>query len=185
MFLPWSWLLKLSRGSSTTAAGNGRLLPAGPLREPLSHLDTMDAVALNDGAAPPPHARRSFGFRVAPFRFVPLDHAKHPISADQFAAWVAGKKVTAIAGIGAPERFFSTLKSLGLSARALALGDHARIDASWLERVPGDIIVMTTKDAVKCDSSADPRCWVLEVNAEPDPAFIDWLFEALRGSSTA
>ncbi len=170
-------------------AGNDRLLPAGPLREPLRHLATMDAVALNDGASAPALAPRSFGFRLMPKRFVPLDRSRGEIAADHFADWAAGRKITAIAGIGAPERFFSTLASLGLSTENLALDDHAPIDAAWLERIPGDIVVMTSKDAVKCTGISDPgaqsRYWVLEVDARTDPAFIDWIFEALRGSSPA
>lgn len=211
-------------------AGNGRLLPAGPLREPIEHLAQMDAVLLNDGAHAPEGAGRCFRFSVAPVGFTRLakpgagegaaDHdaptkaataassqptepsaramsglpsgsqARPSVSPGfgltEFAASMTGKTVAAVAGIGHPERFFDMLQVLGIHpVRTVALGDHAPLDVQALRAIEADVIVMTGKDAVKCAHVADSRCWVLEVAADLDPAFIDWLIEALRGSSTA
>ena len=175
--------------------GNGRLLPAGPLREPLLHLAEIDAVALNDGALAPAGSQRSFSFRVKAKRFVPLAAARpngnpstpihDAIEASAFAAYAGSRRITALAGMGQPERFFATLKTLGLEVHTLALEDHAPIDRGLLGGISSDIIVMTSKDAVKCADIPDLRCWVLEVSAEPEPALIDWLLEALRGSPPA
>lgn len=175
--------------------GNGRLLPAGPLREPLLHLPEIDAVALNDGARAPTGSQRSFSFKVEPRRFVPLVAARpgvnpgapahEAIEASAFAAYAGSRRITALAGMGHPERFFATLETLGLEIHPLALEDHAPIDRALLGGILSDIIVMTSKDAVKCADIPDLRCWVLEVSAEPEPAFIDWLVEALRGSPPA
>lgn len=170
-------------------AGNGRLLPAGPLREPLRHVSRMDAVALNDTPHSPAPAPRQFQFQVRPVRFVALDGHREPLDADAFAAQVckgmAPERILAMAGIGEPERFFDSLRALGIRARTLALADHAEIDARLLSSIKAELILMTAKDAVKCRSFADRRCWALEVSAHPDPGMIDWLLEALRGQPTA
>lgn len=191
--------------------GNRRLLPAGPLREPSARLGEVDAVVVNGEAAQPDGARRHFHFTLNPTRFVPLvrtsldtapaasrantaqqasghregTRAHAAMAATDFAAFARHRSLTAIAGIGHPERFFSTLDALGLVFNRLMPGDHARMDPALIASIPTELIVMTSKDAVKCTQVSDERCWVLEVSAEPDPAFIDWLIETLRGPSPA
>lgn len=161
--------------------GNGRCLPAGPLRAPLSQAMSVDAIALNGQArAPLPHPR-AFGFRIEPLRFVALDGAAAPVPAHAFARRVGRDRVVGIAATGAPQRFFATLRTLGIDARMLALADHAVIDAAALAGLDASYVVMTEKDAVKCAAWADARCWFLEVRAIPEPAFVDWLIETLHG----
>ena len=66
------------------------------------------------------------------------------------------------------------------------IGDHhAAINPTLLKSLAVDLVLMTGKDAVKCSGLTDPRCWVLEVAAEPDPRMIDWLTEVLVGRTTA
>ena len=164
--------------------GNGHCLPAGPLREPLDHALLMDAIVLNGPAArsPIPHSR-IFRFELQPVGFESLDgHTAWSVS--QFCEAARGESIDALAGIGAPQRFFSTLARLGLVARTWPLGDHEPIDAHWLARLPGRWLLMTSKDAVKCsafDASLRARCVVLRVEAMVDPSLIDWLEERLRG----
>jgi len=165
-------------------AGNGRLLPAGPLRQPLDVVSSMDAVLLNgDAAAPVPHPR-TFRFRIVAEGFRPLRGAQ-TLDAASFVRQCRGRRVTALAGVAEPERVFDTLRALGLDFEPLALPDHARFDARWLAGLEADRLVMTGKDAVKCGPFADDRCWALEVRAHLDPALVDWLEERLRGQSTA
>ena len=166
-------------------AGNGRLLPAGPLREPLAHCSDMDAIALNGPAQAPLAHPRSFRFEVRPTRFVHVAGREPPCEPGAFARVLRGRALLAIAGIGEPERFFRTLRGLGLDPQCVALGDHARIDAQWLGSLQAPVIVMTAKDAVKCRAFADDRCWALEVGALADPALIDWIAEATRGRPIA
>ncbi|HRO61495.1 MAG TPA: tetraacyldisaccharide 4'-kinase, partial [Burkholderiaceae bacterium] len=75
-------------------AGNGRLLPSGPLREPLAHLSTMDAIALNGDEASVPASRSptppAFRFHVVPYRFVLVDGLGEPLSPAAFRALVEG-----------------------------------------------------------------------------------------------
>src|SRR5690606_22357268 len=154
-------------------AGNGRLLPAGPLRAPLAQAASMDALVLNgDAAAPIPHPRQ-YRFRV------------EPVAAGEFARRVDGRPLVAVAGTAAPQRFFDALRALGLRPRCVALGDHATLEPAGLAALAEAFVVMTGKDAVKCAAWADDRCWALEVRAVPEPEFIDWLTETIRGRTLA
>lgn len=179
-------------------AGNGHLLPAGPLREPLAHLAGMDAVLFNigDGVPAPvqvPAALPVFRFTLKPVGFVPVTGGD-TLGVQEFVQRVhsspAAQGVAAIAGIGAPQRFFDTLTNLGLRPqREVKPGDHAALDSSILQELTEPFIVMTTKDAVKSRGWADRRCWVLQVQALADPSLFEWLDqtlrEASRGSPTA
>lgn len=165
-------------------AGNGRCLPAGPLREPLRGALLLDALVLNGrtAAAPIVHSR-VFRFELVPTALHALAGGRRWTPA-AFAAEVGDVPVDAIAGIGSPQRFFDTLADLGLRARPHPLADHARIDPGWLAALPGRWIVMTEKDAVKCagfDAAVRERCLALRVEAVADPALVDWLEGRLRG----
>ena len=165
-------------------AGNGRCLPAGPLREPLRGALLLDALVLNGrtAAAPIVHSR-VFRFELAPIGLQALDGARRWTPA-AFVAEFGDAPIDAVAGIGAPQRFFDTLASLGLHARPHPLADHARIDPALLAALPGRWIVMTEKDAVKCagfDAALRARCVALRVEAVADPALVDWLEDRLRG----
>lgn len=173
--------------------GNALLLPAGPLREPLAHAQGMDAVLVNGDAASPVPGLPVFRFAVEPDRFVALGPggvdpgtgAARALAPAEFVRHIARRPVDALAGIGQPQRFFATLRSLGLAVGEHPLPDHARIDAATLAALDAPFVVMTGKDAVKCRGFADDRCWAMEVRARIDPAFVDWIEEWLRGSSTA
>jgi len=166
--------------------GNGLLLPAGPLREALPPDGQFTAIAVNDAVVPPGvRALHSFGFRI---EAVGLTHMRsgETLSPDAFRARHPGHELCALAGIGEPARFFDSLVRQGLHpTRRLALADHARIAADDLAAIAEPLIVMTAKDAVKCRAFADGRCWVLRVEAKPDPQLFTWLRGALLGNKTA
>lgn len=167
--------------------GNGRLLPAGPLREPLPEGGRLAAIALNDAETPTGiHPSQCFRFTVQPIGFARVDGSEQ-LSAKQFRERVADDHLTALAGIGEPARFHASLAACGIHPRSrLSLPDHARISPATLEAIRTPYIVMTGKDAVKCRGFADQRCWVLRVAAQADPALIDWLLRELpRGNKTA
>ncbi len=165
-------------------AGNGRLLPAGPLREPLEHAGRMHALLLNGQARAPLPGPPAFRFGVEPAGLRALRDGR-ALDAAAFVREAGGRRVAAIAGIAQPRRFFDALRTLGIGADERALPDHARIDAATLAAIDAPLVVMTSKDAVKCRRFADARCWALEVEARLDPAFVDWLEERLRGHPTA
>ena len=165
-------------------AGNGLLLPAGPLREPLHHIDSMDALVMN-GDAPAPRAhRRVFRFAIEATELRRLDGAQR-CSPAEFARQSGQARIAALAGIAQPARFFTTLRGIVPQFDTQALGDHAQITPATLAALDADIIVMTEKDAVKCAAFADRRCWALAVCARLDPALPIWLEEHLNGPSPA
>ncbi|MDQ1362331.1 MAG: tetraacyldisaccharide 4-kinase, partial [Pseudomonadota bacterium] len=79
--------------------GNGFCLPAGPLREPVRRLRTVDMVIANGGA------ENQLSFAIRPVQLISLAGQNRMVSLSQFA----GQKVHAVAGIGHPQRFFDTL----------------------------------------------------------------------------
>ncbi len=187
--------------------GNGRLLPAGPLREPPDMLAGVDAVVMNRGwqtAAAADPATRAIDASIAALalmtpRFesrlqvrdvLPLtayrtntgpaiDHGHGPAGVPGLAALGEGP-IAAVAGIANPESFFGLLEALNLSIIRYPLGDHAPLDRAWLAGLPQATIVMTEKDAVKCPDDSSARVFVLRVQACPEPALFDWLATTLR-----
>ncbi|MDX1464369.1 MAG: tetraacyldisaccharide 4'-kinase [Halomonas sp.] len=160
--------------------GNGRCLPAGPLREPPSRLERVDAVVINGqpAVAPPPGAH---GMALEPAAWRRLgDGRRFPLSPLPFAG-----PVHAIAGIGHPPRFFATLADLGVEAMPHAYADHHRYTAKELAFGDDRPLVMTAKDAVKCRGLAPDGSWVLEVEARPDAGFVDWLAQRLDSLSSS
>ncbi len=161
-------------------AGNGFLLPAGPLREPLSR--TRDATLINNShqLSLPPWPS-TFTLTLQPTDAWHLDNPNLRRPLAQFA----GKRVLAAAGIGAPERFFKTLRSSGLAPETRALPDHYAFNENPFITDIADAILITEKDAVKCKYWRDPRLWAVPVNAILDPRLITLVVEKLRGCSPA
>ncbi len=150
-------------------AGNGRLLPAGPLREPLSRVARADAIVVNGGrsaalALPGTSLVPRFDMQLVPgdARQLVDASARRPLGA------FAGDSLSAIAGIGDPDRFFRMLEGFGLKPRCIALADHASISAAMLAAIEASAILMTEKDAVKCAGTNDARLWSVPVTAEID-----------------
>ncbi|MDP1633427.1 MAG: tetraacyldisaccharide 4'-kinase, partial [Gallionellaceae bacterium] len=141
--------------------GNGMLLPAGPLREPVSRLHGVDAVVVNGG---PAHGNE-FTMHLEGNLFYNLLNPGIIAS----PADLAGKRLHAIAGIGHPQRFFTYLEQLGLRATPHPFPDHHRFNADDISFDGADAILMTEKDAVKCGAFATERCWALRVDALVSP----------------
>jgi tetraacyldisaccharide 4'-kinase len=160
--------------------GNGRCLPAGPLREPTTRLASVDAVVLHRcDRLPPGTDAPPFQFRLdtAIERFRAVDGSAD-WSAASFVATVrsAGDSVAAVAAIARPERFFDDLARLGLEVSRHPLADHATIDPHWLAVLDADRIVITAKDAVKISAAqATGRLVVAEQTAAVDEALLNWL----------
>ncbi|MBU3671288.1 MAG: tetraacyldisaccharide 4'-kinase [Sinobacteraceae bacterium] len=151
--------------------GNGRLLPAGPLREGAERLASVDVVVLN-GADAVQADRWAWRGREATIGMQLVPQA--PRGVGQGSRWQSlerfvGQPVHAVAGIGHPERFFATLRAAGLTVVEHAFGDHhaySAADFAFDDQLP---ILMTTKDAVKCRSFADERFWELPVGVRLVP----------------
>jgi tetraacyldisaccharide 4'-kinase len=159
--------------------GNGMALPAGPLREPISRLDEVDAV-VRLGDKPGRLSGREFEMVLVGNRFVRVNNSAIAVGADTFA----GEDLHAVAGIGNPERFFAYLRTLGIAATAHVFPDHHRYTPRDIALPGATAILMTEKDAVKCAAFADDRCWALPVAGIVDPSLITLVEEKLRGFKT-
>lgn len=151
--------------------GNGRLLPAGPLREPMSRLERVDFRVCNGGAVAPgdvPMELQGGKLRAL------LDG--HTTSLSDFA----GHTVHAVAAIGHPQRFFASLRAQGLQVIEHAFPDHHAFTPNDLDFGDGKPLLMTEKDAVKCRPFAQPHWWSLPVRAELPESFFDELEGRVR-----
>jgi tetraacyldisaccharide 4'-kinase len=93
--------------------------------------------------------------------------------------------VHALAGIGHPARFFAQLAQLGIAATAHPFPDHHRFVADDLAIADASAILMTEKDAVKCATFADARCWYLRVEARVDDRLVTLIEGRLHGPQAA
>jgi tetraacyldisaccharide 4'-kinase len=160
--------------------GNGRLLPAGPLREPLAHgLTRADAIVVM-GEDTVGLAASLAGKLLLRARLVPEN-----------AGEVAGRAVTAFAGIGRPAKFFATLESAG--ARLLgrhAFPDHHRYGDDELARLhaeavgAGAMLVTTAKDWVRLSPNSRASVHTLRVTVTwDDAAPLDALLDRAGGEA--
>jgi tetraacyldisaccharide 4'-kinase len=137
--------------------GNGRLLPAGPLRQPAGRLEQVDVV-LGKGRL---EGLASLSYRLQPEQLARLD-GSDPLPA---RAW-AGREVDAVCGIANPDSFFATLAELGMRVRRHPKPDHHRFEARDFLDLAGPVVV-TAKDAVKLARlDLEPEIRVLVARAE-------------------
>ncbi|KAA1051933.1 tetraacyldisaccharide 4'-kinase [Pseudocitrobacter sp. 73] len=138
--------------------GNGWWLPAGPMRERASRLKSVDAIITNGGTA----LAGEIPMRLQPGQAVNLLTGER-------RALTELHDVVAMAGIGHPPRFFTTLENSGLQpVKTVALADHQALTLADVEALtaPGQTLIMTEKDAVKCRAFAKSNWWFLPVDAE-------------------
>ena len=153
-------------------AGNGWLLPAGPLRDPLPRAVPAASLVVYNAAAPSTPlpgmlARRGLAGVVA------LDAWWRGEVASRVALdALRGRRLVAAAGLARPERFFTMLRAHGLAFKPLPLPDHhAYATLPW----PADTadVVLTEKDAIKLDPAriGVTRVWVAPLDFALDAAF--------------
>lgn len=158
--------------------GNGLCLPAGPLRELPRRLRQVDFIVVNgQGRA------GEWSMRLQPVELENLaEGQRHPLTA------LAGEAVHAVAGIGHPQRFFATLRELGLKIVEHPFPDHHPYVAGELDFADGRAVLMTEKDAVKYRPHATSQHWYLPVQAQLAAEFADELLAMLEkddGQKTA
>jgi tetraacyldisaccharide 4'-kinase len=153
--------------------GNRQLLPAGPLREPVSRLAQADlrVVSWRDGSArtlTPVAATIQACARLSTVTALVGGETR---SLESFK----GTRVHAVAAIGHPQQFFAALQQLGIEVAPHPLPDHAGFAAEDI-RFPDDLpVLMTEKDAVKCVRFADHRHWAVRMDvmvSEQDAAAV-------------
>lgn len=163
--------------------GNGWPLPAGPLRECPARIALAHALVVHSDAnvLPEFHPQRTFNMQLTGECFRNLHDPLHTCDAKA----LRNKRLHAVAGIGHPDRFFRQLQRMGLQVEGHAFPDHHVFQPSELVFPGADALLMTEKDAVKCQTFAPPETWVLPVEARLDPDLAHWLVEKLNGCQTA
>lgn len=158
--------------------GNGRMIPAGPLREPAAQgLSRADAAVLVGDGMP---ALPAFD------RPVLRAHLKPAAAAD-----LGGRKVVAFAGIGRPEKFFASLAALGaLLADTIVFADHHPYSASEIARLKskarGAVLMTTEKDYVRLTPAEREGISYLPVQAVfDDPAALERLLDRIAAPAIA
>ena len=149
--------------------GNGHLLPAGPLREPGRRLATVDAIVVTDRGSSGESGAARFGPRAVRARLIPGMAVNLVDGSRRELADFRGQRVHAIAGVGHPDAYFRALRAVGLDIDAQALPDHAVIDRASLDWARDATVLMTEKDAVKCQGFARPGWWYVDLDVAFEP----------------
>lgn len=151
--------------------GNGACLPAGPLREPPARLPEVDLIVCQGTPEAGEYAMELVGATAVSLRDPSL---RKPLAA------FAGAPLRAVAGIGHPERFFAWLRRAGLDFEATAFPDHHRFRPQDICFGDGAPVLMTEKDAVKCQALAGEQHWYVPVEAKLPAAFGENLLRLLE-----
>lgn len=164
--------------SDTRGHGNGWLLPAGPLREPVSR--RSDFYVINGGVSAA--SAHTYNMQITGAHAIQMVDRQQGLA----LASLQNKRVAAVAGIGHPERFFEMLRSQGVVLEsALGLPDHFDFSTNPFAGVKADIILITEKDAVKCSRitgiAQDARLWIVPVEAKIAEPLAQDILEKLRG----
>ncbi|CAN8140220.1 Tetraacyldisaccharide 4'-kinase [uncultured Thiomicrorhabdus sp.] len=171
--------------------GNQLCMPAGPLREPLGRLRDVDAVVVNGGGALRLNAKWQKRFAVdLPPRFdmqlqpTVLRNLFNPQSTLAIESF-SNLAVNSMAGIGNPQRFFSTLQPLVAAQQTYAFADHQSYCKEDLQDfIDEKPLIMTAKDAVKCQPLAQQmqakNFWSLEVQTQVAPELLTLLLQKLQ-----
>lgn len=149
--------------------GNNMLLPSGPLREGVWRLDTVDFLVLNGGLV----ENGEYLMSLEAGQLVNVKHPNKSLSINDLTS-----PVTALAGIGNPQRFFTLLenKQVKLKDKISFVDHHAFSEID----IPTSTVIMTEKDAVKCTHIAHDDCWYLPVSASLTCQFESQLLQKLK-----
>ena len=156
------------------------VLPNGALREPIQRLASVDAVVVSAcvdeiPAAALPTSAPLFASYLRYGEIYQLNQPANKLDRAQ----LEGKTVAALAGIAKPERFFNSLRALGITLHEThSLPDHAPLTAADLPA--SDVVLITEKDAVKLwGQKGLEKVWVLPVCAIIEPDLATWLINKL------
>jgi tetraacyldisaccharide 4'-kinase len=164
--------------SDSRGNGNGWLLPAGPLREPATRQSDFYVVNTTEESA-----GDAYVMQLVPVDAERLSDRSQRQSLRDFSFV---QSVAAVAGIGHPERFFTTLRSHGINLTTTqALPDHFDYATNPFADIEASAILITEKDAVKCMQhnaiANDVRIWVVPVQAHVDASLAKHILEKLHG----
>lgn len=146
--------------------GNGRLLPAGPLRERPQRLEEVDLVLLNGPAS---------GLKGETFQFELGEAVRLGGGERRALGAFRGRRIKVLAGIGNPARFFAALEAEGLNLEAVPVADHEQLDERRLAALEPGPVLMTEKDAVKYRPRPALEAWYVPGRAVIAPRVLDGL----------
>jgi tetraacyldisaccharide 4'-kinase len=162
--------IELAVIDAASGLGNGWPLPAGPLREPKSRLASVDAVIqVVRGPAPPQAFDRAWraDYTAGEAHRLRQPREKSALRDLPPHDWLAAT------GIGRPQGFFDMLQQRGVRFSPRAFADH---HAFRPQDLPADgAVLMTEKDAVKCQMFAGEHWWAVQLDVAPEAGFIHWL----------
>ena len=142
--------------------GNNLCLPAGPLREPLERTKDADFIVSSTKRLEIDEIHEDCLMTYKPLEWVRLSDNKRFPAND----WPLSRSVHAVAGIGNPSKFYSTLSSLGLNIMEHSFPDHYQFKEEDLDFEDNHPILMTEKDAVRCMDMNNKNLWYLSIEAE-------------------
>lgn len=150
--------------------GNHRMIPAGPLREPLERLNSVDLVVFKG------FIEKQHHYEFAIECIHQLNHTKVIKDVAEFR----NQKVIAMAGIANPDSFFSILAAAGMAIIKQPLPDHHVISEADFEAHESKPIFITEKDAVKCEHMHHDNVWVVKMKVEMPEATLAALNEIIQ-----
>ena len=166
--------------------GNRFLLPAGPLREPATRERDATLFTAKDSAHKIGQQEEYFQGRRAFSLFSHLGAAYQLINPNnhqtlsQVADTYLPNKITAVAALGNPQRFFDDLLQQGIAGKCIPLPDHATYTPEFFEKLNAQCILITEKDAVKCAAIHDERIWVVPLSLSLPDNLAEWLQSILQ-----
>ena len=154
---------------ATRMLGNQLCLPAGPLREPVQRLGSVDCIVVigklkdKDRGFLESYSHNVIQTKIKATKFVNLA-TQNAINIDAFY----GKSVAAVAGIGNPDKFFSSLNTVGINTHhKKVFKDHHRyIERDFEDIAHNETVIMTYKDAIKCKDFAKENWWYLDIDLD-------------------
>ena len=165
--------------------GNRFLLPAGPLREPT----TRDRDATLMTANPPQklapvdeyfQGRRAFTLTPQLGLAYQLNNSSNQQTLESIAEQYLPTKMTAVAALGNPQRFFDSLQKHGVVAKCIGLPDHSMYTDTFFSHIDAKCILITEKDAVKCTGITDERIWIVPMSVKIPDALSAWMQSILQ-----
>ena len=174
---------------ATRGIGNGRCLPCGPLREPVTRLASVDFLIVNSGdigglssdvRSAFGDVDASYGMQISAQGLEPVFQPENNIPPSKPSK---STEVYGVAGIGNPARFFSTLSEFGYQVVEMPFPDHYEYKQTDFASMSSKPIVMTEKDAVKVHLLEQVpnlvNSWYLKVSANISPLLIDGILRKL------
>ncbi|HEX4919079.1 MAG TPA: tetraacyldisaccharide 4'-kinase [Limnobacter sp.] len=158
------WVVFDNRGK-----GNGCLIPAGPLREPIKRLQSVDAVLASNVACKNlaeqlgvPHGPNWYEVHVSLSGFRHASTGNLLLLEQALQAW-QHHRLASFSGLGNPEKLFGALRQAGFApANTIALPDHHKYPAGFCQQFSEDVLITSGKDAVKL-WPYDPRLWIADI----------------------